>query len=352
MILPHTNTSVLLILLLSLVCLGSWANLYKLAGKWRYELFYFDFAIGLVIASMILAFTFGNLGFDGFNAVDDLMNAGKRQWMFGFLAAIIFNFGNMLLLAATSLGGMAVAFPMAYGVALIIGGLRTDTSGAGTLMLIGGCVLVAASIVFDAMAYSQLNILKHEAAARAGKAASTRRPSSLKGIILALVGGLLLGLYSPLLNRAQDPDIGLGPYSLAMIFSLAVAFSAFVLNLFLMNLPVEGDPIEIVEYFRAAPRKHGFGLLAGAVFAIGLVCSFVGTAPKGDTHLGMPLAGFLTLSVPVVAGCWGLFVWKEFRSAETRVKLLALATLILLAAGIAALAVAPGWTRIPTPPAG
>jgi len=343
MILPHTNTSVLLIMLLSLVCLGSWANLYKLAGKWRYELFYFDFAIGMALASLICAFTIGSLGFDGFNFIDDMMNAGKRQWMFGFVAAIIFNFGNMLLLGAVSVTGMAMAFPMAYGVALIVGAARSSASGSGAApaLVVGGCGLILVSIVFNAMAYSRFNILRHEAAARAGKAASTRRPSSLKGIALSLVSGLVLGLYSPLFNRAQDPDIGVGPYAAAVIFSLAVISSTFVFNLFLMNLPVEGDPLEIVEYFRGSLSRHALGLLGGILFAAGLITALVGGAPKGDTHLAPPAVGFLTLPVPLLAGVWGLLVWREFRGSSVPVKLFAVFALILLAGGIVALSVAP-----------
>src|ERR1041385_3329288 len=112
MILPQTYPLVLTLLILSFVCLGSWPAMFKMAGKWRFELFYFDFAFGLIVAALIYAFTVGNLGFDGFNFLDDLQHAGKRQWLFGFLAGVIFNFANMLLMGAVSVAGMSIAFPM------------------------------------------------------------------------------------------------------------------------------------------------------------------------------------------------------------------------------------------------
>src|ERR1035438_3685385 len=121
MILPFSDTSFILLMLLCMLCWGSWPIFYKLAKKYRFELFYFDFGVGLVLVALIGAFTVGNLGFDGFNFTDDLMNARKQEWLFAMLAAMIFNFGNMLTMAAISVAGMAVAFPVAFGVAMIVG---------------------------------------------------------------------------------------------------------------------------------------------------------------------------------------------------------------------------------------
>src|SRR5438309_10515972 len=121
MTLPHTYLAALLLTILSMVCWGSWANTFKLAGKWRFELFYFDFAIGVIVAAVFYALTFGNLGFDGFLFMDDLMHTGRRQVFDGFLGGVVFNLANMLLVAAISLACMAVAFPIGIGMALIIG---------------------------------------------------------------------------------------------------------------------------------------------------------------------------------------------------------------------------------------
>src|SRR3954451_15920115 len=138
MILPQSYPSVLFLMVLSLLCLGSWASACKFAGKWRFELFYLDFALGLLLASVVFAFTVGNLGYDGFNFLDDLQHAGKRQWMYVFLGGLIINLGNMLLISAVSVSGLAVAFPMGMGVALLLGtGLGLAGRPAGNSLLLG-----------------------------------------------------------------------------------------------------------------------------------------------------------------------------------------------------------------------
>src|SRR5215471_10476516 len=144
MILPQTYDVVLVLMILSLICLGSWASMFKLAGKWRFELFYFDFAVGLALAAVIFAFTVGNLGFDGFNFLDDLQHAGKRQWLFGFLAGVIFNFANMLLMAAVSVAGMSIAFPMCIAISVLVGtGIAALSHSLGNTMLVAlGCLLL------------------------------------------------------------------------------------------------------------------------------------------------------------------------------------------------------------------
>ena len=181
MILPQTHAAVLFLMILSLFCWGSWANTYKLAGKWRFELYYFDFAAGVALAAFLFAITVGNLGYDGFSFVDDLMHAGKRQWLYGFMGGVIFNLGNMILMSAISVAGMAVAFPVGIGVATIVGtALACAASSTGNpALLSAGWVLLAAAIAAAALAYRFQSVLSHEELARAGKAASTRRRSTL-----------------------------------------------------------------------------------------------------------------------------------------------------------------------------
>jgi glucose uptake protein len=350
MILPHTDSSLILLMVICLLCWGSWPVFFKLAKKYRFELFYFDFGLGVALIALICAFTVGSLGFDGFNFSDDLMNARKQEWLYAFLAATIFNFGNMLLMAAVSVAGIAVAFPMTFGVAMIVGSwlnyLRNPGISATALLV--GTLLMLLSLILNSAAYSHLRILQHESLARAGKAKSTRRPSSIKGIVLALVGGLVMGTYAPLLLRAQDPDEGVGPYALLFLFAAAIVASTFAFNLFFMNLPVEGDPLEIADYFKATTIKnHLLGFTSGMVWGIGAIAVFVVRTPKGIAHLSPPLGQILGLAAPLVAALWGLLVWKEFKGGDTRVKAFGALMLALFAGGVVAISYAPLWVAKP-----
>src|SRR5689334_14334380 len=180
MILPGSYFYTIIVLILSMLCWGSWANTFKLTGgKWRFELFYYDFAAGVLLASIIAAFTFGTLGWDGFSFLDDLHNAGKRQDLFALVAGGIFNLANMLLVAAIAVAGMSVAFPVGIGLALIIGVIWSFMLHpvGNPLLLSGGCVAIVAAIIFDAMAY-RLHAARPQAAVAApSKVPVTKTPA-------------------------------------------------------------------------------------------------------------------------------------------------------------------------------
>jgi glucose uptake protein len=262
------------------------------------------------------------------------MNARKQEWLFTLLAATIFNFGNMLMLGAVSVAGMTVAVPLSLGVAMIVGSWMKylGQGEMNTALLLAGTLLILISAILDSVAYSHMRGLQHEALARAGKTKSTRRPSSLKGLILAVVAGIVLGTFGPLLARAQDPEDGVGPYSLLFLFGVAVVFSTFVFNLFFMNLPIEGEPLEIADYLKIAVKNHVLGWLAGVVWAVGAIALFVANSPKGDTHPA-GLVSTLQLAAPIVAGLWGLLYCKEFKTGDFRVKILGAMMLVLFAGG-------------------
>jgi glucose uptake protein len=313
-----------------------------MAKKYRFELFYFDFGFGLGLTALIGAFTFGSLGFDGFNFSDDLLNARKQEWLFVLLGAMIFNFGNMLTLAAASVAGISVAFPLAFGVAMIVGGWMNFLGhpGVSSGLLAGGTGFVILALIVGSSAYLHLRVLQHEALAKAGKAKSTRRPVSIKGILLSLVGGVVLGTYAPLLIRAQDAQDGVGPYSLVFLFAIGVVISTFVFNLFFMNLPVDGDPLEIADYFKTPVKNHLYGFLGGAVWGVGAIAIFVANTPKGDTPLTGPINPMLGQAAPLVAALWGLAIWKEFKSGDTRAKAFSGLMLVLWTIGLAFFSVA------------
>lgn len=343
MILPETYAATLMLMILSMLCWGSWANAFKLAGKWRFELFYFDYSFGVLLAAVICAFTAGSLGFDGFTFTDDLMHSGKRQWFYGFSGGVVFNLANMLLVAAISVAGMAVAFPVGIGLALIIGVvwnylLRPQ---GNPMLLFTGLAVIVVAIVVDALAYRGLAMTRHEEEVKAGKARSTRRTVSLKGVALALAAGVLMGCFFPLVVKGQEGELGLGPYAVGFVFALGVFASTFVFNLFFMNLPVEGPPVEILEYFKGSFRQHALGLLGGAVWFSGAIANFVAASAPEEVHVGPAISYAIGQGATMVSALWGLLVWKEFAGADTRTRALITITLVLFVLGLAMISVAP-----------
>ena len=342
MILPQTYTAALFLMILSMICWGSWANTYKLAGKWRFELYYFDFAAGLLIAAVILAYTAGSLGYDGFSYMDDLMHAGKRQWFYGFAGGAVFNLANMLLLGAISVAGMAVAFPVGIGLALIVGVLLSSIlqpAGNATL-LFGGCLLVLVAIVADAYAYALRGRIEHEDMARHGQAKSTRRPTKVKGVVIAVVAGVLMGCFVPLVQMGMEGDSGLGPYAIAVVFAAGVFVSTLVYNLFFMNLPIEGPPLELRDFVKKTVIwQHLLGIAGGAIWCLGAVAALVAYKAPPEVHVG-PAASYVMGAI-LIGALWGLLVWKEFKGGDLKIKAMVAIMLVLYALGVVLVSMSP-----------
>ncbi|MGA3241196.1 MAG: multidrug DMT transporter permease [Bryobacteraceae bacterium] len=345
MILPQTYAVTIFLMVFSMLCLGSWASTYK-ASRWRFELYYFDFSFGLLVAAAILAFTVGSMGFDGFTFLDDMLHAGKRQWFFAFTAGVVFNLANMLLMAAIAVAGMTVAFPVSAGLALIAGVVigRFQQPTGNPLMAFGGCVLVFVAILVAGAAYRFINEIRHEAKARAGKSKSTKRPVAVKGVVLSLLSGALMAGCYPLLAKAKEGEAGLGPYSVAMIFAGGAFLSTFVFNLFFMNLPIEGDPVDFMEYFQSSPRAHGLAVLGGVIWCLGIVAALVAASAE-NVRIVPSLSYGLSQAPALIAVLWGALVWKEFRDGDARTKSLVALMFILFTVGVTLVSLAQAFAR-------
>jgi glucose uptake protein len=357
MILPNTYIVALLLAVLASVCCGSWANAYKLAGKQRFELFYWDFALGVLVAATVAALTFGSLGFDfggdvgGFAFFDDLMRSSKHSWFYGMAAGAVFNLGTILLVAAMSLAGMSLAFPVGLGLAVAVGllldyALRPHVNAA---VLLATVVLVLAAVLLDVAASRAAALKRAREAIKSGRTKSTKVTASWKGIVLAAIGGPLVALCSPLVDLSRAPEMGLGPYAAAFMFAAGVFASTFVYNLFFMNLPVQGLPIELLEYFKQPKKSHLLALLGGMTLTAGTVSLFVASSATATASAGaepVPLLGpatgvFVGLAATLLSGLWGVLVWKEFADAPGRARGLIALTLVLLVAGLALVLLAP-----------
>jgi glucose uptake protein len=340
MILPTTYAAALLLTIVSMICWGSWANTFKLTKKWRFELFYFDYAFGVLLLAVIAAFTFGTMG-DELSFVDNLSIAGKRQMAWALGAGVVFNLANMLLVAAISVAGLAVAFPIGIGLALVIGVVLNYILNpqGNPFLLFSGALLVAIAIVVDALAYRTHEASKTPPAGRPGSG------TSVKGIILSLVSGVLMGSFYPMVEMSKTPaEIGLGPYSVAVFFGIGVFFSTFVFNLYFMNLPVQGQPVAISQYFRGTGKAHLLGLLGGIIWCAGAITNFV--ASSAPVKVGPAVSYAMGQGATMISVLWGLLVWHEFRGADSRVKLLLTVMMVLFIAGLALVSIAPLYAQI------
>jgi len=334
MILPQTYAVTILLMVFSMLCWGSWASTYKAAG-WRFELYYFDFSLGLLATATVLAFTAGSMGFDGFTFLDDLLHAGRRPLFYAFMAGVVFNLANMLLMAAIAVAGMTVAFPISAGLALIVGvviGLFQKPIGH-PLMAFAGCVLIFAAILAAGSVYRFINEIRHEANARAGKAKSTKRPVAVKGIAISLVSGAIMAGIYPMLAKAKEGEGGLGPYSVAMIFAVGAFASMFVFNLFFMNLPVEGNPIDFMDYFKASLRAHGLSILGGMILCLGAVAGLTAASVE-NIRIVPSLSYGLSQAPALIAVLWGTLVWKEVKDGDSRTKSMVALMFVLFAVGV------------------
>ena len=316
----------------TMLCWGSWGNTQKLAGKtWRFELFYWDYVLGLVIFALLAGFTMGSLGGGAWSFAENLKTSSASQWIWPFLGGIVFNASNILLSAAIAVAGMSVAFPVGVGLALVGGTVANwFVDGKGNPWLIWtGLAIIVASIVCNALAFKA----KQSAVGGAADSSTVK-----KGLVLAICAGLLMSWFSPLVNRVVDmgfanPAPGNGmmtPYTAFFVFTLGVFASNFVFNTIMMKKPVSGEPVNGAEWFKGSPFVHLVGILGGSIWATGTLLSFVtaGTA-------GAAIAYALGQGATLVSALWGILVWKEFKGAPKNAGVLNFVMIILFLAGIA-----------------
>lgn len=293
---------------ITMLCWGSWGNTQKLAGKtWRYELFYWDYVWGMLLFSMLLGFTLGSWGDEGRPFLEDLSQASPRGIGSVILGGVIFNASNILLSASVSLAGLAVAFPLGVGLALVLG-VIVNYVGApkgDPVILFLGVALIVVAIICNGIASGRVG--------RAEGTASTHR----KGIVLAIVAGILMSFFYRFVAAAMDldhfeaPTPGmLTPYSAIFIFSIGVVVSNIVFNTLVMRRPFVGVPVTYREYFRGSMRTHLVGMLGGAIWCLGTAFSYIAAGKAGAA-----ISYALGQGAPMVAAIWGVFVWKEFRGA-------------------------------------
>ena len=322
---PHSLNLALMMMITSAVCWGSWANTYKGVKNYRFELFYWDYAVGIFLISLVLALTMGSSGHDSSSFLNNVSAADSSNIVYALIGGAVFNLANLLLVAAIDMAGLAVAFPISIGIALVVGVVlnyvQQPKGSAGFLALGVLCAFVA--VVLDGKAYGAL--------------AAAGRSVSRKSVVTCIVSGVLMGLWSPLMTHATTRGNSLGPYSAAVFLTLGALLSCFLWNIYFMKHPLVGDPVDFSGFFRAPASGHMLGLLGGVIWGTGTVFYSV-----AGSFTGFAISYAIGQSAPMVAALWGIFAWKEFKGAGSTAKMYLTLMFIFYALAIALVAHANG----------
>jgi len=287
-----------------MMCWGSWANTQKLASKeWSFPLFYWDYTLGVILLSLVFGLTLGSSGAGGQPFIPNLLNAAPKAILLALLGGVIFNIANLLLVAAIEVTGMAIAFPIGIGLALVLGVFNNylpNPEDYNALYLFLGVALVTLAIVINAMAYKKVS----------------HGSKSTKGIVLSLIAGLLMSFFYRFVADSMSTDLGniepgtFTPYGAVFVFSIGIFLSNFVFNYYFMKKPVSGTPVTFGMYFKGSGKLHLVGILGGAIWNLGMMLSIM----AGDIA-GYAISYGLGQGATLVAAIWGVFVWKEFKDA-------------------------------------
>lgn len=303
----------------AMICWGSWANTQKMVqNTWRFELFYWDMVLGIVILCTLAAFTLGSFGSDGRSFLEDIRQADFKSIGFAMLGGALWNLGTLLLVAAISIAGMSIAFPIGGGIAWIMGTVVNYVivvSGGGVasqnpLLLWIGVVIIISAIAISSVIYKRVSKI--------------RKKPSVTGITLSVVAGIVIAFFYGFVVKSIDPAYipastgHLTPYTALFFFSIGVLISTILINPIFMAKPVEGEPVTMKMYFAGTGREHFAGVLGGMIWCLGMVVSFMAVGAANPA-----IAYALSNAAPVVAMIWGIFVWKEFKDADSNtIKLL------------------------------
>lgn len=311
MLMAHSYVLAVLLCVLTMICWGSWANTQKLAARtWRFELYYWDFVVGLLLTSLIAALTFGSLGHTGRTFFADLAQASPSSIGWALLGGAVWNLGNLLLVAAIAVAGMAIGFPIGGGIAWVLGivlnfllvALEGGINPGNSTILFAGVAVIVLAILFSMRAYSRL-------------ASAVKKPT-FQGILLSVLAGILIAFFYGLTVRSIDPKFVTGgsgtlmPLTASFFFTLGAFLTTFLFNPFFMRKPVAGSPVRFADYWKGAWGTHLTGILGGAIWSVGISASFIAVSAAGPA-----ISYALSNAAPVVAILWGVLAWKEFAQA-------------------------------------
>jgi glucose uptake protein len=348
MLFPTTASTVWILAIVSLLCLGSWVNTLKLAGKWRFEYFYYDFVFGILLSAGVAALLLGSARPQDLTFQDNLLLSGYRKIAWALGSGVVLNLGTLLLLAATTISGLSVGFPLTLGVALIVGVVwdfvnaveisRTLTSG-GVMLLLGAVIVTALAHAWRL----QEQQLARQTALQEDPRLKPKRvkpPTAALAIILSIFGGIALAVFPHVLAESSTGENGLAAYSAVLLLATSAFFSAPFFVLFFTTFPVTGASGSVRGYLSGNKKQHLLGVAGGILWGAGMLSGLLVAAAPRDAQPGALIQYLFSHGTLLVAAAWGLLAWHEFGGAGHRVKMLVAGMLVLFLAGLGVVAFA------------
>jgi glucose uptake protein len=323
---PETYSIALTFMILSMLCWGSWANMMKLCPGYRFQLFYWDYVIGLFVGAVVWGLSLGSIGTSGYSFVADLAHADGHHTEMAIAGGAVFNVANLLLVAAIEIAGLAVAFPVGIGLALVVGAVSSYviTPAGNPVLLFCGIAVVVVAIVLDAAAY---------------RLRERQKSVTTRGVVLSLISGVLMGSFYPFVSRAMTGTAAPGPYAVSFYFAVGVGLCSLVANTVLMRRPLDGrEPVSFRAYAQARPIWHLWGIIGGAIWCTGAIMNFVASR----AHIVGPAVSYtIGQGATMISASWGVLVWHEFSAAPPRSKRLLGWMFFFFLCGLTAVALAP-----------
>ena len=332
MVVINSFTPAIIMCIITMICWGSHANTLKMkTASYSYSYYYWDQAIGYFVLPLLIGLTMGSIGGIGRGLLADLAQGSQETFMWAILGGLIFNLANILFVSAVDIAGLAVAFPIGIGIALVEGVIINYIAkpSGNPLLIFIGVFLVTGAIIINAIAYSRMK--------------SKEEDSSMikKGITLALVGGVLMGLFYYLLQRSISNDFTtlepgkFGPYAAVVVFSFASLISNFVFNSYIMARPFKGAPVKYSGYVaKGLGKQHLIGILGGFINGLGTTFNIVASGV-----VGAAIAYGLGQGAPMIAAVWGVFIWKEFKGAPKGTNWMLVSMFAMFIAGLSLLVI-------------
>ncbi|HEY1314123.1 MAG TPA: hypothetical protein VGE92_09600 [Steroidobacteraceae bacterium] len=309
MFVVHSYALAVVFCVLTMFCWGSWATTKKLARpNWGFALFYWDYTLGVLLLTLIFGLTLGSTGGEGRAFLADLSQASGASLGSALLGGAIFNLANILLVAAIEIAGMAVAFPVGIGLALILGVIVNYLAApvGNVTLLATGVLLVTLAIILDAAAYRRLP----------GATPDAGRKRSNTGLVLSIACGVFMGMFYRFVAAAMYADPAhatagmMGSYAAVFVFAVGIFLSSFLWNTIAMKKPFVGAPVSFRDYFAGSMGTHMTGILGGVIWGVGMSLNLIASG-----RAGFAISYGLGQGATMVAAFWGVFIWKEFRTA-------------------------------------